>query len=125
MHQKSSFWGSNQIFKKGGLGRTSTFRGGLLGKIGWLFLGEEGCNFHIKNRLKSVICNDKKKFTISKNFSVITKNSNGEILTMNLVTFKRQDGMKKDEKLWLFGNPLKTLTFRGVFTENQYRGGIA
>ena len=32
-------------------------------------------------------------------FSVITKNSNWEILPKNLVTFKRQDGIK-DEKLW-------------------------
>ena len=31
-------------------------------------------------------------------FSVITKNSNWEVLTQNLVTFKRQDGIK-DEKL--------------------------
>ena len=30
-------------------------------------------------------------------FSVITKNSNWEILTKNLVTFKRWDGVK-DEK---------------------------
>ena len=30
-------------------------------------------------------------------FSVITKNSNWEILTKNLVTFKRWDGLK-DEK---------------------------
>ena len=32
-------WASNQIFKKGGVDRTSTFRGGLLGKRGWLFSG--------------------------------------------------------------------------------------
>ena len=31
-------------------------------------------------------------------FSVITKNSNWEILPQNLVTFKRQDGIH-DEKL--------------------------
>ena len=31
-------------------------------------------------------------------FSVITKNSNWEILTKNLVTFERWDGVK-DEKL--------------------------
>ena len=29
-------------------------------------------------------------------FSVITKNSNWEILTMNLVTFKRYDGVKNE-----------------------------
>ena len=31
-------------------------------------------------------------------FSIITENSNLEILTKNLVTFKREDGVK-DEKL--------------------------
>ena len=33
-----------------------------------------------------------------KYFSVITKNSNWEVLPKNLVTFKRKDGIK-DEKL--------------------------
>ena len=45
-------------------------------------------------------------------FSVITKNSNWEILTKNLVTFKRYDG-GKDEKLYYFGGSLKNLIFRG------------
>ena len=35
-------------------------------------------------------------------FSVITKNSNWEILTKNLVTFKRWDGLK-DEKFNIMG----------------------
>ena len=35
-------------------------------------------------------------------FPVITKNSNWEILTMNLVTFKRPDGIK-DKKFNIFG----------------------
>ena len=39
-----------------------------------------------------------KKVYKQKYFSVITKNSNWEILPKNLVTFKRQDGIK-DEKL--------------------------
>ena len=47
-----------------------------------------GCNFHIKNKLKSEIFNDKKVYK-QKYFSVITKNSNWEILTKNSVTFKR------------------------------------
>ena len=34
-------------------------------------------------------------------FFVITKNLNWEILTKNLVTFKRWNGVK-DEKLWRF-----------------------
>ena len=56
--------------------------------------GEEGCNCHIENKLKSEIFNDKKSYKqkyflrISKNI-FITKNSNWEILTKNLVTFKR------------------------------------
>ena len=57
-------------------------------RVGGLFeVG--GCNFYIRNKLKSEIFNDKKKF-INKNVcSVTTKNSNWEILTENLVTFKR------------------------------------
>ena len=42
-------------FQKRGLYRTSTFRGG------WLFSGR-GCNFHIKNKLKCEMFNDKKSF---------------------------------------------------------------
>ena len=40
----------------------------------------------------------------------ITKNSNWEVLTKNLVTFKRQDGVK-DEKLQYFGEGLDSLPF--------------
>ena len=58
-------------------------------------------------------------------FSAITKNSNWEILTKNLVTFKRWDGAK-EEKLWYFGRSLKNPTFSGgEFTKNRYKGGIA
>ena len=38
-------------FQKGGLDRTSNFRGGDFFR--------EGCNFHIKNKLKSEMFNDK------------------------------------------------------------------
>ena len=41
-------WTSYQIFKNGGLYRTSTLRGGLLEKRGWLFSGGQGCNFYTK-----------------------------------------------------------------------------
>ena len=82
-------WASNQIFQKGGLDRTSTFRGELLGKRGCFFHGDA---IFTKTKLKSEIFNDKKSF------SVITKNSNWEILPKNIVTFKRWDGIK-DEKL--------------------------
>ena len=44
--------------------------------------------------------------------SIIAKNLNWEMLTKNLVTFKRQDGVK-DEKFQYYGNSLKNLIFRG------------
>ena len=52
-------WTSNQIFKKGGGDRTSTFRVELLGRMGWLFFrrGEWGLKLLHK---KSEIFNDKK-----------------------------------------------------------------
>ena len=61
--------------------KISTFRGGSD-----FFQG--GCNFHIKNKVKSEIFNDKKSLQAKIFFSVITKNSNWEILPKNLVTFK-------------------------------------
>ena len=42
---------------------------------------------------------------------VITKNSNSEILTKNLITFKRSDRVK-DEKCWYFSDALKNQIFR-------------
>ena len=50
---------------------------------------KEGCSFYVKNKLKSEILNDKKSLKTKIIFSVITKNLNWEILTKNLVTFKR------------------------------------
>ena len=50
-------------FQKVVFDRTSTFRGGFLGKRGMTFSsggGEGACNFCIKNKLKSEIFNDKK-----------------------------------------------------------------
>ena len=58
-------------------------------------------------------------------FSVITKNLNREILTQNLVTFKRWDGVKY-EKFEYYGCSLKNPIFReekGV-TKKQYTGVI-
>ena len=54
--------------KRGGgrLDRTSTFRGGCWERGGDFFQRGGGCNFHIKNKSKSEIFNEKKKF-ISKN----------------------------------------------------------
>ena len=48
--------------------------------------------------------------------------SNQEILTKNLVTFKRQDSVK-DEKLQYFGGSLKNRTFKGGFTKTNIEGG--
>ena len=68
----------------------------------------EGCNFHVKNKLKSEIFNDKKKLLAKIFFSVITKNSNWEILTKNLVTFKRQDGFKVEKAQYFVGSLKKS-----------------
>ena len=96
-------------FQKGGLHKVSIFRGGLLGmRVMTFFKGwgwgrgkgrEKGvcAVLYIKNKLKSEIFNDKKILKRRLFFSVISKNFNSEILTKNLVTFKRWDGVK-DEK---------------------------
>ena len=55
--------------------------------------------------------------------SARTKNSNWEVLTKNLITFKRSDGVK-DEKFQYFGGSLKTPIFREGFTKDHYIGGI-
>ena len=69
----------------------------VAGKEGGDFF-QRGCNFHIKKKGKSEIVNDKKNLQSKIFFSAIIKNSNWEILPKNLVTFKRQDGIK-DEKI--------------------------
>ena len=66
----------NQIFKKGGLTGPQLLEG-VAGKEECDFF-QGGCYFHIKNKLKSEIFNDK-KFHKQKYFSVITQNSNWEI----------------------------------------------
>ena len=58
-----------------------------------------------------------KKIYKQKCFSLlITKNLNWEILTKNLVIFKRRDGVK-DENFWYDGVSLKNLIFKGVVHE--------
>ena len=47
------------------------------------------CSFYIKNKLQSEIFNDKKSLETKMFFSILTKNLNWEILTKNLVIFKR------------------------------------
>ena len=49
--------------------------------------------------------------------SVITRNLNWEILTNNLVTFKRWDRVK-DEKFDYYGASLKNSIFREGLTKN-------
>ena len=51
-------WASNQIFKKEGLTGPQVLEGAA-GKEGMTFFSG-GCNFHIKNKLKSEIFKDKK-----------------------------------------------------------------
>ena len=51
--------------------------------------------------------------------SVITKNLDGEILTKNLVAFKRWGGVK-DEKFQYYVGSLKTLSYRGVHEKVIY-----
>ena len=60
--------------------------------------GREGSQWscYIKNELKSEILNNKKNCK-PKGLSAIIKNLNWQILTKNLVTFKRKEGVK-DEK---------------------------
>ena len=55
--------------------------------------------------------------------SIITKNSNWEILTKNLVTFKRWNGVK-DEKFQYYEGSLKNPIFRkgGVHEKPMHRG---
>ena len=67
--------------KREELDRALIFQRGVDEKEGGdLFERGAGCNFYKKNKQKSEKFNDKK---------IITKNSNREILTKNLVTFKR------------------------------------
>ena len=55
-------------------------------------------------------------------FSVMTKNLNRGILTKNLVTFKRWEGVK-DEKFGYYGGSLKNLILGGRgFINDQYMG---
>ena len=81
-------WTSNQILKKGGLTGPQLLERDCWERGGWLFSGGVGCNFHIKNELKSEIFKDKKVYK-QKYFPLSTKNSNWDILSKNLVAFKR------------------------------------
>ena len=52
--------------------------------------------------------------------SLMTKNLNWEILTENLVTFKRWDGVK-DEKFYYYGGSLRNLIFTRVHEKPIYK----
>ena len=58
-------------------------------------------------------------------FSYISKNLNWEILTENLVTFKRWDGAKHEKILisWRFREKFDGARGGGWVTKNQYIGG--
>ena len=71
----------------GGDWRSQLLEGGFWKRGGWLFSG--ACNFHIKNKVKSEIVNDKKSLQSKIFSSAIIKNSNWEILPKNLVAVKR------------------------------------
>ena len=57
---------------------------------------------------------------------MVTKNKNWEILTMNLVTFKRWD-VVKDEKFQYYGGSLKNSIFKGLghFSDLREGGSLA
>ena len=59
-------------------------------------------------------------------FPVMTKNLNWEILTKNLITLKRWDGIK-NEKFYCSGVSLKNLIFRGRRGVHKtiYKGGMS
>ena len=63
------------------------------------FRGE--LQFLDKNKLKSGIFNNKNSSLTRIICSVITKNSNWEILTKDLLVFKKQDGVKKKKVIYL------------------------
>ena len=93
----------------------------MLGKKGGPFFRWRSCSFYIKNKLKSEIFDDKKKF------SVITKNLNWAILTKNLVIFKRWDGVKDENTLIIWGFTEKP-HFKGgggVHKNPIYRGELS
>ena len=78
-------------FSKRGLDKTSTFRGGLLGERGWHFSGGGA--------------------------GVGGGGAAWEILPKNLVTFKKQDGIKNEKlwfgKVWLLGGSSRKTNIEG------------
>ena len=86
----SNLWGESRFTSLFcyflGLDRTLICRGGLVRKRRVTFF-RRGCNFYLKNELKSETFNNAKSWYRKIFSSIITKNSNWEILTKNLVTF--------------------------------------
>ena len=102
----------------GGLTDSQRLEGDCWEREGWPF-SYRGCSFYIESKLKSEIFNDKKSLQTEFFFCLISNNLNWEILTNNLATFKRSDGVK-DEKFKYYRGLLKNLIFKGFFTKNHY-----
>ena len=85
-------------FQKGGALTGPQLLDGVVRKEGATFL-RRGCQFYIKNKLKSEIFIDKKIEKQKCFFLSITKNLNWEILTKNLLS---KDGMGLRMKILLF-----------------------
>ena len=75
------------------------WEGGCWKEEGNFFQGGKGGELQFlqqKNKLKSETFNDKKHLQKKIFFSFIIKNSKWEILTKNIATFKRWDGVKDE-----------------------------
>ena len=100
-------------FQKGGYLTGSQFLEGACWENGGYFCqkagkwGEgRGSSFYMKSKLKTELFNDKKGLQTKIFFFVITKNLNWEILTKNLISFKRWD-WDKHEKFEYYEGLLK------------------
>ena len=107
-------WASEQIFEKGDLTTGSQFLDGVTGKEGDDFF-QWGCSFYIKNELKSEIFNNK-------NFFLITKNLNWEVLLKDGIGLKTKNfnimGVHWNIQFFFFRGG------EGEFMKNQYIGEI-
>ena len=95
--RSAEVWGGLSLLLKSGGGGLDRISREVAEKEICDFFPGGRCSFSIKNKLWSGICNHKNVSKL-KGISVLTKNLNWNILTKNLVTFKRWDGVK-DEKL--------------------------
>ena len=103
------------------LGRTSTVREGCWERGDDFFHGGDAIFTHKK--LKSEILNNKKSLQAKIFFSVITNNSNREILPKDLVTFKRKGGIK-DEQVLIFWEFTERSDFKGGGSQKTNIEGV-